>query len=78
MSFALPEELRAYVDDRVASGDYGNTSEYLRELIRRDREAQAISRLRMLVADGLESGDPVPLTDERINQLRRQALGSKR
>lgn len=78
MSFALPEELRAYVDDRVASGDYGNTSEYLRELIRRDREAQAISRLRMLVADGLESGDPVPLTDERIDQLRRQALGSKR
>lgn len=78
MSFALPEELRAYVDDRVASGDYGNTSEYLRELIRRDREEQAISRLRMLVADGLESGDPIPLTDERVDQLRRKALGSKR
>ncbi len=78
MSFALPEELRAYVDDRVASGDYGNTSEYLRELIRRDREEQAISRLRMLVADGLESGDPVPLTDERVDHLRRQALGSQR
>ena len=78
MSFALPEELRAYVDDRVALGDYGNTSEYLRELIRRDREEQAISRLRMLVADGLESGDPIPLTDERVDQLRRKALGSKR
>jgi antitoxin ParD1/3/4 len=78
MSFALPEELRAYVDERVAAGDYGNTSEYLRELIRRDREEQAIARLRTLIADGLESGEPRPLTDERAEQLRRRALGSKR
>ena len=35
MSFALPEAMRSYVDQRVRSGQYGNTSEYLRELIRR-------------------------------------------
>ena len=35
MSFALPESLRAYIDERVQSGHYGNTSEYLRELVRR-------------------------------------------
>lgn len=74
MSFALPEELREYVDERVRSGDYGNTSEYLRELIRRDRQEQAVNRLRALVADGLESGDPVPLTDDRVEHLRHQAL----
>lgn len=74
MSFALPEELRAYVDERVASGEYGNTSEYLRELIRRDRQEQAVNRLRALVAEGLESGEPVPLTDGRVRELRRQAL----
>lgn len=78
MSFALPEELRAYVDERVAAGEYGNTSEYLRELIRRDRHEQAINRLRTLVVEGLESGDPAPLTDERIKGLRRKALGSRR
>lgn len=78
MSFALPEELRAYVDERVASGEYGNTSEYLRELIRRDRQEQAITKLRALVAEGLESGAPVPLTEDRIERLRRKALGSTR
>ena len=78
MSFALPEELRAYVDERVASGDYGNTSEYLRELIRRDRHEQAIARLRALVADGLESGEPVPLTTDRVEHTRKKALGSRR
>ena len=78
MSFALPEELRSYVDERVATGEYGNTSEYLRELIRRDREEQAVTRLRALVADGLESGDPVPLTTDRVAHLRKKALGPKK
>ena len=37
MSFALPDALRSYIDERVQSGEYGNTSEYLRKLIRRDQ-----------------------------------------
>ena len=56
MSFALPEAMRSYVNQRVASGQYGNTSEYLRELIRRDQEEQAKKRLRDLIEDGLASG----------------------
>ena len=43
MSFALPESLRAYIDERVQSGQYGNTSEYLRDLVRRDQDDQAQS-----------------------------------
>ena len=39
MSFALPETMRSYIDERVKSGSYGNTSEYLRDLIRRDHAA---------------------------------------
>ncbi len=58
MSFSLPETLRAYIDERVRSGNYGNTSEYLRDLIRRDQELQSREHLRDLVAEGLESGPP--------------------
>jgi len=78
MSFALPAELREYVDARVGSGEYGNTSEYLRELIRRDQRSQAALRLRDLVADGLESGDGRRLTDDVLDELRQQALDSGR
>jgi antitoxin ParD1/3/4 len=78
MSFALPAELREYVDARVGSGEYGNTSEYLRELIRRDQRSQAALRLRGLIADGLESGEGRRLTDDVVNELRRQALDSSR
>jgi antitoxin ParD1/3/4 len=64
MSFALPESLRLYIDARVAQGNYGNTSEYLRELVRRDQIEQEDKQFRQLIADGLASGAGRPYTAE--------------
>ena len=77
MSFALPESLRAYIDERVQSGQYGNTSEYLRDLIRRDQQDQARQRLRDLITEGLESGPARPLDRRVIAELRDRALGPR-
>jgi antitoxin ParD1/3/4 len=74
MSFALPESMRDYIDTRVRDGSYGNTSEYLRELIRRDQEQQAAGRLRALIAEGLESGPGRLVTDDVITDLRDRAF----
>ena len=76
MSFALPENMREYIDARVSDGNYGNTSEYLRELIRRDQREQAAQRLRNLIADGLASGDGREATDDVVAELRERALGA--
>jgi antitoxin ParD1/3/4 len=76
MSFALPEELRRYIAERVQSGEYGNTSEYLRELIRRDQQHVAERRLRELIADGLDSGDARPATADVIDEVRRRAFAA--
>lgn len=76
MSFALPESLREYIDERVRSGQYGNTSEYLRDLIRRDQLTEAARRLRGLIADGLESGDGRPTTDDVLAELRDRAFAA--
>jgi len=76
MSFALPEEMRSYVDQRVRAGQYGNTSEYLRELIRRDQEEQARKRLRELIEAGLSSGNGRALTPKVSAELRKRALGN--
>ena len=78
MSFALPEAMRSYIDQRVRSGQYGNASEYLRELIRRDQEEQARKRLRELIEEGLASGPARALTPARAAQLKKQALGRPR
>lgn len=67
---------REYIDARVRNGSYGNTSEYLRELIRRDQREQAAQRLGDLIADGLASGDRREVTDGVIADLRERALGT--
>ncbi len=77
MSFALPENMRDYIDTRVRDGSYGNTSEYLRELIRRDQHEQAAQRLRDLIADGLASGEGREATEDVLAELRDRALGSE-
>ncbi len=67
MSFALPESMREYIVARVSAGNYGNTSEYIRDLVRRDQEEQAKRRLRDLIEEGLASGagQPRTKTDDR-------------
>jgi len=78
MSFALPDTLRTYIEQRVRSGPYGNTSEYLRELVRRDQEEQAKKRLRELIEEGLQSGPGRALTDDLAAALKKRALGRRR
>jgi antitoxin ParD1/3/4 len=60
MNVSLPDELKTYVDHQVDHGRYGSTSEYVRELIRRDQDRQ---HLRRLLLDGATS--PVgPVADD--------------
>jgi len=70
----LPERLRSFVDERIRQGDYANESEYFRDLVRRDREEQAVRRLRELIEEGLSSGPPREMTDSDWAELRRVAL----
>ena len=59
MNVSLPDELKAYVDDQVGEGGYGSTSEYVRDLIRRDQNRQ---QLRRALLDGAASA-PGPIAD---------------
>ncbi len=75
LSIALPDALRAYVSERVASGEFGNTSEYMRDLIRRDQREQRLARLRALLEEGLASGSAEPVTPEFWGELTAAATG---
>jgi antitoxin ParD1/3/4 len=52
MNVSLPDELKSFVDGRVGHGGFGSTSEYVRDLIRRDQDRE---RLRQLLLDGAAS-----------------------
>ena len=79
MNITLPEPMRQYVDEQIATGSYGTASEYVRSLIREDQKRRSQERLDTLLLEGLESGEPVEATPEfwqdlkgRIDQRRKK------
>ncbi|WP_283179838.1 type II toxin-antitoxin system ParD family antitoxin [Gemmobacter sp. 24YEA27] len=57
MNISLPEPMKAWVEDQAKSGRYANSSDYVRDLIRRDRQRiEARVSLQEAVDAGLGSG----------------------
>lgn len=52
----MPKDLRDYVDRRTSEGGFGTPTEYVRHLIRRDKETEAERELERLVLEGVKSG----------------------
>lgn len=52
MNISLPESLKTFVDEQVSQRGYGTSSEYVRELIRRDQDR---THLRGLLLAGASS-----------------------
>jgi antitoxin ParD1/3/4 len=76
MNISLPDALKSFVDEQVTQRGYGTSSEYVRELIRKDQDR---TRLRGLLLQGAESapGKPVDETyfDDLRNRVNRRAAG---
>lgn len=53
MNISLPDELKLFVDQQVGSRGYTSSSEYVRELIRREQDRE---KLRGMLLEGLQSG----------------------
>jgi len=60
MNISLPETMKGFIDTQLKAGGYGSTSEYVRELIRKDQIAKAQLQLRDLLMEGLNSGPSIP------------------
>ena len=54
LNISLPDPLKAYVEERVASGDFGTPSEFIRNLIRQDKE-QRRSQIEAELLDALQT-----------------------
>ena len=67
ISVSVPDELKEYIDQRVARGDYGSAEEYLAEKAREDRDRYEVQRqaLRQKVLDGMNSGPGVAWSEIR-------------
>ena len=63
MNVSLPESLRKFAEERARTR-YSSASEYLRDLIRRDQKEAAKEKLEALLIEGLESGEPIVVTED--------------
>ena len=71
LNISLPEVLKEYVERQVASGDWSTPSEYVRELIRQDKERRLGNLEQELVAAA--KGPKIELT---VAEIRRKGLFS--
>ncbi|MCA9758700.1 MAG: type II toxin-antitoxin system ParD family antitoxin [Candidatus Eisenbacteria bacterium] len=78
MNISLPEPMRAWVEDQIRQGRYGDASEYVRDLIRRDQERLTQDRLEQLLLEGLESGESLDVTPEFWEPKRREVVARVR
>jgi antitoxin ParD1/3/4 len=67
MNISLPDTLKTFVDEQVNQRGYGTSSEYVRELIRKDQDRL---HLRSLLLAGAESEPEQPATTAYFDGLR--------
>ncbi len=80
MNISVPDEMKEWVEKQTAQGKYANSSDLMRDLIRRARNREeAIARINALIDEGIRSGfvenyDPA----EHRKKLRKKFIGETR
>ena len=68
MNVSLPDSLKEFVDEQVERRGYGTSSEYIRELIRKDHDR---TKLRDALLEGAASKPGRPFDKAYFDVLRR-------
>jgi antitoxin ParD1/3/4 len=71
MNISLPESLKSFVDQQVNQRGYSTSSEYVRELIRKDQERTG---LRDLLLQGAASAPGSPSDEAYFSGLRERIV----
>ena len=67
MNISLPDSLKSFVDEQVTQRGYGTSSEYVRELIRKDAD---VLRMRGMLLKGAASAPTAPVDVTYFSTLR--------
>ena len=66
MNISLPQQMKDWVEAQSKDGKYANSSDYVRDLIRRDAEKRAkIAAMEARVEEGLASG----VSDKSVDEV---------
>ena len=75
MNVSLPNAMKEWVEAQAESGRYGNSSDVVRDLIRREQvRVEKIANMQRLIDEGLASGISTQSVKEIFAEARREAL----
>lgn len=78
MNVSLPDQMKTWVEQQAETGRYGNASDYVRDLIRKDQERQRVfEALQAAINEGIESGPAEPFDVEAFKRRMRENHGSR-
>ena len=69
-------KLKNFTQERANSSDYSNPSDYIRALIRADKQRAAEKKLEQALLEGLGSGPSAPVNDAFWERLDQRAGGT--
>jgi antitoxin ParD1/3/4 len=72
MNVSLPAALRSWIDEQVTRRGFATASEYIRQVLREERERQARRRIDAALLEGLGSGPASPMTTADWDDIRRE------
>ena len=72
MNISLPDEMKVFVETKIAQEGYGSASEYLRALIRDAQKRRAKQELEAKLLEGLQ-GPAVEMTRKEWDSIEREA-----
>ena len=73
MNISLPDQMKQWVEEQVATGRYANASDYVRDLVRRDEErATKLAAFQREIDKGIASGISDTPIDEVIAEAKRR------
>jgi antitoxin ParD1/3/4 len=68
MTVSLPDPMKDWIETQISQGDYASTSDYVRDLVRRDRARReqelTLDELRRKLAASRESGESSRSVDD--------------
>lgn len=77
MTISLPDPMKEWIEAQISKGEYASTSDYVRDLVRRDRSRRdqelTIEDLRQIVTESRSSGTGKQSIDEIFQNAERLA-----
>ncbi|NDK37324.1 type II toxin-antitoxin system ParD family antitoxin [Pseudoxanthomonas gei] len=72
LKISMPDDLKDFIDAQIGAKGYGSRSEYLCELVSRQRD---VEKLRNLLLEGANTGPGKVVTEDTFKRMREELRG---